>query len=384
MNKVRIAHLFSDVANGGMSGADFDNGIWEHVLNVPRVPLELKMSDQQIALWLKNNNIDVLTCTMWGTFIAGSNKPERGVRTLKDEYPELKVVGIVDEPLMVDVCSRFGGNSYNMDISKGYANGLKDFDAILTICPHEVQFYKSFNPKTEYIGLPFPDKTYVNQIRREPRAEKKDQIWIGLGVGGNAFTRWERNYLVALEAFDLAVQKVGEFDRITSKKMKGILLSWTEKNSYDVVTFIKDNYPNVMLQMRSNMSDYLHFLQSCNCVVSPIVRDTPGRIVGECAFFGVPIFGSNIPSLQSQLYPNDWTLSPWDVEGYANQIVKCVIGGMTIEDEKDSKKYKMDNARRELIECYGMDVMAKKFRDAMNRFGICDEWYTKDNQEVLI
>lgn len=378
MNKIRIAHLFGDCDNGGASGVmDYDNGIWQHVLNVPRVPLEKKLSDQQIAKWCRNNGIDVLFCTMWGTFVAGTQKPARGVVSLKEEYPQLKVIGLADEPLMVDWCSRYGGPSEQMKISQGYIDGLSDFDAIATICDHEVSFYESFNERVYNLGLPFPDKAYENLIRKDARKEKGDDLWVGLGVGGNAFTRYERNYLVALAAVEKAKTKLTAAGRSDiADRIKGILLSWTEKSDMNVIQAIKDRYPWAMFQMRTKMEDYLHFLQSCDCVVSPIVRDTPGRLVGECAYFKVPIFGSDVPDLQKKLFP-DFTASPWDVNFFANCVSNFFING------RETYQKVIDSGHDALIYRYGAEKMKNRFRDMLIDLEIGDSWHEVDQEEEV-
>lgn len=382
MQKVRIANLFGDVDNGGASGyADYDNSVWQHVLNVPRVPLEKKLTDHQIGLWCKNMNIDVLLCTMWGTFVAGTGKAQRGVLTLKEVHPDLKVIGLADEPLMVDWAHRFGGDACSMRQAQGYADGLADFDAIITICNHEDAFYRAFNKNTYYLGLPFPDRGYRNLVCKERHpllaSMGEDKIWIGLGVGGNAFTRWERNYGVALAAFELAVKYVREVSPAKADAMRGLLLSWTEKSRSDVVVALKDRYPNVFIQMRSNMQEYLRYLQSCTAVINPCLRDTPGRLVGECAFFKVPCFGSRIPDLQEILYGKELIFEPFDVEGYAEAVSRCVLGGWDIEDE-------INTAHERLIGIHGMDASRENFRNMLMNLGWADNWFTVDEHQVIV
>lgn len=378
MDKIRVAHLFGDCDNGGASGvADYDNGVWQHVLGVPRVPLEKNLTDAQIGRWCKNMNIDVLVCTMWGTFVAGTGKSARGIVTVKEEYPELKVIGLVDEPLMVDWCHRYGGDNYNMKQAQGYMDGIGDFDAVFTICQHEYKFYRSFNPNTFFVGLPFPDHGYSNLVFNDPHPARGDNIWIGLGVGGNAFTRWERNYGVALAAFENAVEIVRHEDPDKADRMRGLMLSWTEKSSMDILHNIKDRYPNVLIQMRTSMQDYLRYLQSCSAVISPIIRDTPGRLVGECAYFEIPLYGSDVPDIQRELWGDELTFSPWDVKGYATGVAKQVLTDLDMKDTAKSAKLK-------LIENYGMDISRSRFSDILKRMGWGGSWHSTDAPEVLI
>lgn len=378
---LRIAHLFGDCDNGGASGEmDYDNGIWQHVLKIPRVPLEKKLTDQQIGLWCKNNNIDVLICTMWGTFVSGTGKAQRGCLTLKQICPDLKVIGLVDEPLLTDFASRFGGSAQHMKISQGYMDGLGDFDAIFTICDSELEFYESFNSNVYNMGLPFPDGAYETLVRKDPRPEKKDKIWIGLGVGGNAFTRWERNYGVALAAFEKAVAIVRKNNAELADRMQGIMLSWTEKSDRAVIQHIKDRYQNVFIQMRSDMQSYLHFLQSCDAVIAPTLRDTPGRLVGECAYFGIPCFGSNVPDLQAKLFA-ELTSKPFDVNSYAEGVAGLVLAG-------SKEKYcgeDLKNARETLIGLYGVESTRNKFKAFLKAMGWGEDWYEVGvKKEVLL
>jgi len=46
-------------------------------------------------------------------------------------------------------------------------------------------------------------------------------------------------------------------------------------------------------------------------------RNTPGRIQGEAAFFGVPVIGSNRLELQNELFP-DLAVSPYSAEEALN------------------------------------------------------------------
>jgi len=379
IQNARIAVLFGDCDNGGASGsADYDNGIWQHTLNVQRVPLEKKMSDEQIALWCKANSIDVLLCTMWGTFIAGTGKNDRGVKTLKEYCKGLKVVGIVDEPLMVDVASRFGGNSQSMAISKGYVDGLADFDAIICLTEKEIEFYKSFNPNVACLGLPFPDDAYPNGgysslIADRLRPEKGSEIWVGLGVGGNAFTRWERNYLVACEAFNLAVEKARAIDPHVAESMRGVLLSWTEKTQLDVIDFFKTKYKNIKIQVRSDMRTYLHFLQSCDFVINPCLRDTPQRINGECSYFQIPFaasqFGSNVTD----------PVGEFDVEGFAQRCVDSIFC------QQEDLTPIVEANKESLIKNFGREAMRAKFKAFMIECGILSSWIEiGDKNETFI
>lgn len=388
LSEKRLAVLFGDCDNGGASrSADYDNGIWQHTLGIQRVPLEKSMTDEQIALWCKTNGIDVLLCTMWGTFVAGTGKNDRGVKTLKSYYPELKVIGIVDEPLVVDITSRFGGSSKNMEISKGYVDGISDFDGIFCLVESELAFYSSFNKNVAYVGLPFPDDKYPGGgystlLRKDVRKEKQfDDIWIGLGVGGNAYTRWERNYLVAFESFKKTKELLIEAGLGSEKSIKGILLSWTEKSQIDVIDFIKTNYRDVMIQVRSDMATYLHFLQSCDLVINPCIRDTPQRINGECAYFGVPIVSSFLEyesAIKAQFVDPDNDEScfpvienPFDVQSIAENAFNILKLRSRDEDEFEER---IEEVRSQFVDRFGYESMRSNFSRIMKEWGICDSW----------
>jgi hypothetical protein len=377
MSKIRVAHLFTDVPNGGASGADYDNGIWEHVLGVERVPLEKGLTDGQIGKWCEVNNIDVLIATMWGTFVGGYGKPQRGMLTIREECPDLKIIGLVDEPLMVDWAHRYGGTVDTVKQAQGYLDGLGDFDHIMTISRHEDKFYSHKGVPATFVGLPFPDKTYPSLVRSNPRPEKGNQIWVGLGVGGTAHTRWERNYGVSLAAFEAAVELVRAEDPDTADRMRGIMLSWSDKSNQELMLHIKDRYPNVMIQQRQDMQTFLHFLQSCDACISTILRDTPGRLVGECAFFGVPLYGSDVPDIQTELWGKEMSFTPWDVMGYAHTVADQILCGHT-KDEQCA------TARQKLIELYGMDRSKERFKAILRSMDLNDEWVTQEDQAVLV
>jgi glycosyltransferase involved in cell wall biosynthesis len=367
--RLRIAHLHHDVDNGGASGvADYDNGIWQHLLGVPRVPLEANLGVSQIGEWCRLQGIDVLTFTMWSPLMWGDGRTS-GPALMKEEHPGLKIIGIVDDPLLVTFGTHFDGNPSTMELSRGYVEGISDLDAVMCLCRHEVPFYRSFCEKTFHIGHPFPDIAYDRLKTPAPRPEKEDHIWIGLGVGGSA-VMWDRNYLCAFKAFEQAKKIVAHTDPAAAERMRGIILSWDRSDPRETVRYVKETFPDIFFQLRTDMRDYLHFLQSCDAVINTSVRDTVGRLVAESAWFGVPVYGSGVPDLQKELFPKS-TFSPWAVSEYAEAVAEQILDPAAAA----RRKVETAQARETIIREYGFEVSLKKFRKVLASIGVSDtDW----------
>src|SRR6185436_10163291 len=54
-------------------------------------------------------------------------------------------------------------------------------------------------------------------------------------------------------------------------------------------------------------------LTRCKFVINLTDRNTPGRLQGEAAFFGVPVIGSNRLELQEELFPQ-LSVKPFELE----------------------------------------------------------------------
>ena len=372
-----MAHLFGDQDNPG----DYDNGVWQHMCQIPRVPLQHNLTDQQIGLWCKSNNIDVLIVTMWDTYIGdcGGIKDLGGIEVLKEICPNMKIIGLVDHPLTVDLTTKFGSNYQNMKLIKSYTDALPLFDAVMVLTAKEYGFYKGFNPNTHYIGLPFPiegmEKFTTDSIRPE---KAPADIWVGLSVGGPAACRWDRNYQSTLETFKLAKKLIADRGRSNlAKSVRGIMLSWTEQTDRDIIRFIKENYEDVNLQMRSDMGTYLAFLQSCDVCLSNIVRDTPGRLVGECAHFGVPLIGSYTLDLQQHLFPK-LSIDPYDICDGAELLAQLITQAA---DDGDMSEY-TDPARDTLYKMSSYEATLKQFRsEVLPSIGVEGDWNTIEQDE---
>lgn len=372
-----LAHLFGDQPNPG----DYDNGVWEHMCSIPRVPLQKKLSDNEIGLWLRSNDIDVLICTMWDTYIGdcAGTKPLGGIEAIKEVVPDIKIIGLVDHPMTVDVTTKFGADHMNMKLIKSYVDALSEFDALMVLTEKEVPFYQAFNVNTHFVGLPFPSEGMGKFTSHSLRPEKQsDDIWVGLSVGGPAGVRWDRNYLCTLEAFKLAKEIVSERyeEPELASKMKGVMLSFTEQDDRDISRFFKENYEDVFIQMRTDMKTYLEFLQSCDCVISNIVRDTPGRLVGECAHFGIPLVGSHTLDMQERCYP-DLAVDPYDICSTAGKLAEIIAGKVDSETIGLIKS----KAKRELAE-FEYEASLLKFRKVLDSIGMEGrEWTTADSED---
>lgn len=369
-----MAHLFGDCDNPG----DYDNGIYQHMLQIPRVPLEKKLSDYEIVRWLKFNDIDVLFCTMWDTFLAGTGKAMPGIELLKKELKDLKIIGVVDHPLKADFAMKAGSHVKSMEIAKGYIEALPLFDGILCLIEDEIPFYSSYNNNVCMMGLPFPFETYKRFIKSEPRPEKGDNIWVGLGVGGPAANRWDRNYITTLETFKMLKQKaLQEKGKEYADRIKGVMLSFTEKDDRSIIQFFKDNYDDVFIQLRKEMPDYLHYLQSCDVVLNFSLRDTPGRLAGECAYFKVPMVGSCYVELQCEL-SSPTSVNPFDIYRGSSFALNILL------KSEEERKSQIDGCF-ERLKAFDYENSIEKIKQVLEKAGLkIDEgWETVEEEQKV-
>jgi hypothetical protein len=351
-----VALQFGDGPNDGRGRGEafgmYDNGVWENVLNIeftpnhgPRNPDGIKAIEGH-ALWLRDRKVDAVIWTLW---MGAAPWMQR----LKTMVPNLKIIALTDHPLNVDILVTEPGRS------GAYVNSIEHADAVMVLTPREASFYGGIHPNVHYVGLPFPHGgyEYLRMVRTDP-LPKKDVV-IGLSVGGPEWCAWDRNILTTMYAF----RHVARAAEARGVKVRGVWLSVTLKPG-NATRKMMEATPDTVIQQRSDMQTYLKTLQSCDFVISNIVRDTPGRLVGEAAFFGVPCVGSHSLSLQSELFP---TLShdPFDIVSTVEKSLSLIHDGVPPS--------LIENAQRGLAE-YGFPRSREKFRDVLGSVGLGAQW----------
>ena len=356
--KPAVVLQFGDGPNDGRGRGEafgmYDNGVWESVLGVQFTPNAGPRNKQGLttveshAAWLRDHKVDVVIWTLWLQAAPWMGR-------LKAMVPGLKVIALTDHPLNIDLLVT------EPNVTAKYLNGLEHADAIMVLTPREAAFYGGIHANVHYVGLPFPHGAYERLRVERPAPLPKKEVTIGLSVGGPEWAWWDRNFLTTAYAFRHVV-RYAEKHGVT---VKGVWLSATSKPD-SAVGRMMGGVEGTRVQQRSDMETYLRTLQGCDLVISNIVRDTPGRLVAESAFFGVPCVGSHTLSLQGELFP---TLAhdPFDivrtVEASNDLILKGVPPSL------------IENAQRGLRE-YDYEHSRARFKEVMASLGLPEEWTT--------
>lgn len=364
MSKPKIVLQFGDVANDGTGRGDkygmFDNGVWENVLGIERTPNrgpnnpDGLFQAEAFALWLRDRSVDVIIWTLWLTACA--------LKRVKAMVPNLKVIALTDHPLNVDLQV---GRIFD---SGTYISKIEGADAIMVLTPREAAFYGGLFQNTHLVGLPFPHQSYeryrVNKVNDVPLQEK-EIIRVGLGVGGPGWAWFDRNYLTTTLAFR-QFKKVMEQQH--GVRVEGVWLSFTyPPTGGEMLHKWASAVEGTTIQQRSDMQTYLRTLQSCDMVFSNITRDTPGRLVAECAFFGIPIVGSTTLALQGELFPT-LAIDPFDIGTQVESAIELATSGVP--------ESLIPNARKGL-EAYNYESSRAKFREVLKSLGYDGEgWET--------
>lgn len=368
MNDPIVALQFGDGSNDGRGRGPaygmYDNGAWENVLGVPFTPNRGPRNPKGFATapefgsWLIERGVSVLIYTLW------FNAPPV-VEIKRFGPPGLKVLGLTDHPLNVDILMSDLASARASTVR--YVQNLRALDAVLVLTPREIGFYGGLHKNVHHVGLPFPHSGY--ERLRLPRPEpwrgiggflaggvkQTRKVRIGLGVGGPGWAWWDRNYLTTAFAYR-AIQQVLATEGI---EVEGVWLSVGYDDNSPAMPLLKGT-DGTTIQRRTDMETYLATLQSCDVVLSNIVRDTPGRLVGECAFFGVPCVGSNSLSLQGELFPS-LSHDPFDIASTVETALGLIRHG--------PQGSLMENALQGLKE-YGFERSREKFLDVLESLGL--------------
>jgi len=308
MAKLKIAQYFGDKPNRG----DYDNGIWQDILDIPYLTF---IDDAQ--------DYDVIIRTLWiDATVQGWSK------AIRDKYPHIKQVGLSDHPLSTHI------SKMPADKQLRYLTDLQYLDAIMTLTEEERQWYEIAAPSkvVTKVGLPFPFESYEGRFGKFRNSEKK---YIGLGVGASDN---DRNFISSWLVFQRLQLIVPE--------IQGVFLSVPEY-LIPYCSQLADHSTNVYIQRRENMEQFYDTLSQCKMVLAMADRNTPGRIQGEAAFFGVPVIGSNRLELQEELFPR-LAVKPYELEkamGLAYLLLENPQLGETYAGEAYEKLKEYNYAR---------------------------------------
>lgn len=274
MAKKKIAHYYGDKPGTGA----YDNSVWQHILGIPF------LSRIEEAA-----NYDIIIRTLWmESTINGWSKE------IRQRWPHIKQVGLSDHPLSTHISKLYA------DKQLMYLNDLQYLDGIMALTEEERQFYQIANPSIPVIkaGLPFPFEVYTEKYSKYFNSEKK---YIGLGVGASDN---DRNFISSFLIF----QRL----QLVYPDIQGVFLS-IPSQLIPYCTQLADVGTNIYIQQREDLEEFYDTLSQCHFVLNMADRNTPGRIQGEGAFFGVPVIGSNRLELQTELFPTLAT-KPYELE----------------------------------------------------------------------
>lgn len=312
------AIFYGDKENKGM----YDNGIWMHILDIPYI-----QRIEEASLY------SIVIRTLWLDSIGWS-------REIKTRWPQIKLIGLSDHPLSTHI-SRLAANK-----QAAYIDDLQYLDGIMTLTEEERQWYQTAMPSipVEYVGLPFPTKSYET-LYGKLRSSKKEFIGLGVGAADN-----DRNFVSNILAF----RKL----QLKNPDLVGLFLS-VPPQLMPYCAFWADRLENVFIHERTEMGEFYEMLSRCKLVFNLADRNTPGRLQGEAAFFGVPVIGSDRLELQNVLFPQ-WAVSPFELE-------KAVHFAQQILDHPDNAAITADVGREILEENFGYKISKEKFMHLLSK-----------------
>jgi len=181
-----------------------------------------------------------------------------------------------------------------------YLNDLSFLDGLMALTEEERQWYSLAVPNVPVVkvGLPFPFETYKERYVQY-FGQKREYIGLGVGASDN-----DRNFISS------AIVMNGL--RQTNPDENGLYLS-LPKELIAPTSVYADYFGGIWLHERVHMDGFYERLSQCKMVINLADRNTPGRIQGEAAFFGIPVIGSNRLELQNELWPK-LAVSPYSVE----------------------------------------------------------------------
>lgn len=313
--KLKIAQYFGDKRNHG----DYDNGVWMDLLKIPFIG---KIEEA--------GNYDVVIHTMWLDAIGWHKE-------IKSRFPHVTVIGLSDHPLSTHISKL----SPKQQIE--YITDLEYVDGIMALTEEERQWYQVAAPSKPVIkaGLPFPHESYMERYGKFVGSEKK---YIGLGVGASDN---DRNFITSLTVFARL--------KIDFPEIQGVFLSIPDNLLKQVVP-LADAVPDVFIHEREGMGGFYDVLSQCHFVINMADRNTPGRLQGEAAFFGVPVIGSNRLELQNELFPT-LAVSPYESEK-AYELSKYLL-------DEDTPIDPIIGYAKKKLEKYNYRRSKKKFFDLL-------------------
>ena len=293
MGKPRIAIFYGDKRNNG----DYDNGVWMDILGIPFIN---KIEDA--------GNFDVIIRTLWIESTVQGWSQE-----IRRRFPNVIQIGLSDHPLSTHISKMPAAQQV------AYLRDLAHLDGLMALTEEERQWYSIAVPNIPVIkvGLPFPFESYTKKYAKL----QKDSRFIGLGVGASDN---DRNFISSA-----AIMNVLHLSEKTD--IPGLFLSLPQQLLGSTSTYA-DFYGDIYLHERQNMYSFYERLNQCKFVINLADRNTPGRLQGEAAFFGIPVIGSDRLELQRELFPS-LAVSPYSLEDAYNKALYL----LTASDEEIKK-----------------------------------------------
>lgn len=272
----KIAIYYGDKKNEGM----YDNGVWMHILGIPF-----------ISRIEEAGNYDLIIRTLWlDSTISGWSKE------IRTRFPHVTQIGLSDHPLSTHI------SKLPAPQLLAYLSDLEYLDGVMALTDEEKQFYSVALPgkPVHKVGLPFPFEAYKKKYGNYLDSERK---YIGLGVGA---ADNDRNFGSSWLVFKRL--------QLQFPELQAVFMSIPD-NLLGYCTLLSDYSTNVYIHSRDkdDMGKFYDVLSQCKFVISLADRNTPGRLQGEAAFFGVPVIGSERLELQRELFP-DLAVKPYELE----------------------------------------------------------------------
>lgn len=309
--KKRMAMFYGDKPNRG----DFDNGVWMDLLKIPYIE---KLEEAA--------NYDIIIRTMWIEAIGWSQE-------IRKRFPHVIQLGLSDHPLSTHISKLDGPRQV------AYIKDLQYLDGIMALTDEERSWYQmaaTAKPVVK-VGLPFPFEKYEERYGKYKNSPKK---FIGLGVGASDN---DRNFISNVLVF----QRL----RLDYPDLKGVFLS-IPSQLIPYCNYLCDNFQNMFIQERTNMDDFYNTLSQCGVIINLADRNTPGRLQGEAAFFGVPVVGSDRFELQEELFPY-FAVKPYELEKAVGLVKYLLNTPVAVEASI--------NRAHERLQRYNYDASKRKF-----------------------
>lgn len=315
-----LAMFYGDKANTGF----YDNGVWQDILDIPYL-----QRLEEASLY------KVIIRTLWLDAIGWSKE-------IRDRYPHVKLIGLSDHPLSTHI-SRLPANK-----QAAYIDDLQYLDGIMALTEEERQWYQTAMPSipVEYVGLPFPTENY-EKLYGNLRNQPKEYIGLGVGAADN-----DRNFVSNILAF----RKL----QLKNPDLVGLFLS-VPHQLMPYCAYWADRLENVFIHERTEMGEFYEMLSRCKLVFNLADRNTPGRLQGEAAFFGVPVVGSDRLELQNLLF-GDLAVSPFELETAVNLAQRLL-------DNPKAGEAVVKIAKEKLEENFGYKASKEKFMKLLSKVG---------------